>query len=161
MKMHRLEEFPDLRWGEDRRWLIENQQTYVPEEQAEDLQPLLIAHRQLPHWGQGIEREIVLLGQFLKTNAGAFQIEHRLVHRRQAQNNILQRGQVVHQHEVLVDHPDAEVNRCPRRGNLHLSSVEVDLAGIWMVEAIQYVHQRGLAGTILTQQAVNLPRAYL
>jgi hypothetical protein len=62
------------------------------------------------------------------------------------------------EHEVLMDHPDAGghgVARTPEPLNL---VVQQDLALIGLVQAVEHVHQGGLARTVLAQQGVDLPR---
>ena len=63
------------------------------------------------------------------------------------------------QHEVLVDHADAVLDRGLRRAELGRLAVDQDLALVGPVEAVEDVHQRRLAGAVLAQQRVHLALA--
>ncbi len=63
------------------------------------------------------------------------------------------------QHEVLVHHPDAVLDRRLRRAQLRRLAVDQDLALVRPVEPVDDVHQRRLAGTVLAEQRVHLALA--
>ena len=74
-----------------------------------------------------------------------------------AEHDVLGHRQRLDQHEVLVHHADAEVDRV--RGERIATGGPVrDAAGVGLVQAVDDVHQRGLPGAVLTQQAVDLAR---
>ena len=62
------------------------------------------------------------------------------------------------EHEVLVHHADAGSHRVARAGEVLDLVVQEDLALVGGVQAVQDVHQRGLAGAVLPEQAVDLAR---
>jgi len=62
------------------------------------------------------------------------------------------------QHEVLVHHADARRHGISGPGEVLHDVVDDDLAVVGLVEPVQHVHQRGLARTVLAQEAVDLPR---
>ena len=62
------------------------------------------------------------------------------------------------EHEVLVHHADAGRDGVAGTGEVLDLVVEQDLALVGPVEAVQHVHQRGLAGAVLAQEAVDLAR---
>ena len=57
---------------------------------------------------------------------------------------------------MLVHHPDPAVDRILRRLEDHLFAVQQDLALVGPVEAVEDVHQGGLAGAVLAEQGVYL-----
>src|SRR5260221_4084997 len=58
--------------------------------------------------------------------------------------------------EVLEHHPDPVAARHLRRGDANRLAQAGDLTRIWLVDAVQELHQRALAGAVLTQHAVDL-----
>jgi hypothetical protein len=75
-----------------------------------------------------------------------------------AEHHVLGDGEDGDQHEVLVHHADTGRDGVAGAGEVLHLVVEQDLALVGPVEAVQDVHQRGLAGAVLTEQAVDLPR---
>ena len=63
-----------------------------------------------------------------------------------------------HQVQFLVDHADAEALR--RRGvrNLDFRTLEPNLAGVALVDAVEDLHERRLAGAVLADQCMDLAR---
>ena len=78
--------------------------------------------------------------------AGGLHAEHDVLGDREHRN----------QHEVLVDHPDPGVDRVLRRVDRHRLAVDADLPVIRLHQPVQDVHQRGLAGPVLAEQAADL-----
>ncbi len=73
-----------------------------------------------------------------------------------AEHDVLGHREDGDEHEVLVHHADAGVHRVAGAGEgLHLV-VEQDLALVGLVQAVEDVHQRGLARTVLAEQGVDL-----
>ena len=60
---------------------------------------------------------------------------------------------------MLVDHPHPGVDRGARRAELDWTPVDHDLALVGVVEPVQDVHQRRLAGAVLPEERVDLARA--
>ena len=86
--------------------------------------------------------------------------EERVGHRLVAEQDVLGDGQDGHEHEVLVDHADPAVDRVGRTRDLDRFAVEQDLALVGFGQPVEDVHQGGLAGTVLTEQGVDLARAH-
>ena len=57
---------------------------------------------------------------------------------------------------MLVDHPDAGAHRVAGAGEGDRLAVDQDLALVGLVEPVEHVHQRALAGAVLAQQGVDL-----
>jgi hypothetical protein len=60
---------------------------------------------------------------------------------------------------MLVNHPDAIPDGSFRGLDLDLLATQEYLAGIRPIEAVQDVHQRGLAGAVLAQKAKDFAAA--
>ena len=75
-----------------------------------------------------------------------------------AEHDVLGDGEDRDQHEVLVDHADAGADRVAGAAELDRLAVDEDLALVRPVEAGEDVHQRGLAGAVLAEQAEDLAR---
>ncbi len=60
-----------------------------------------------------------------------------------------------------MDHADAEVTTGARVGNLDLPALDLDGAGVLLVDAGEDLHQRRLASAVLTDQRVHLSGAQL
>ena len=73
-----------------------------------------------------------------------------------AQKNVLGGRQVRNEVELLVDDADAAIARIARAGNLHGQAVETNLAGVLAIGAAQNLHQRRLAGAVLSEQHVHV-----
>src|SRR5439155_1724998 len=122
----------------------------------DDLDPLLQANSQVPNTGSGIDLEPVP-GREIADNAGGFiHINHAsapndLV----AEHDVLHHGQPGNQHEVLMHHPDAQLDRVLRSSNVHGAAIELDLAGIAGDHAVDDVHQGRFAGAVLTEKGVD------
>ena len=89
--------------GEDGGGLVEDQDAGVLGQDLEDLHPLLLAHRQLPDAGGGVDRQVVALTQLVDALLDLAP-GHRA---RTPQGQVLGHREGGHQTEVLVDHADA------------------------------------------------------
>ena len=72
------------------------------------------------------------------------------------QHQVLGHGHDRDEHEVLVDHADAQPDRLPRGVDRDRLAVEQDLALVRVVEPVEDVHQRRLAGPVLPEQRMDL-----
>ena len=78
------------------------------------------------------------------------------LHRLDAEHDVLGDREDRDQHEVLVDHADAGADRVAGAAELDRLAVDEDLALVRPVEAGEDVHQGGLAGAVLAEQAEDL-----
>ena len=60
---------------------------------------------------------------------------------------------------MLVDHADAQANGVGGRLDAHGLAVEQDRPGVGLIETVQDLHQRGLAGAVLAQQRMHFAGA--
>ena len=151
-----------LLWGQHRRRFVEDQDPCVPVEGLQDLDTLLLADRQAADLRVGVDvesepgREVADPARRLP----AIQeqgVRHRLV----AQDDVLGHGQHRHEHEVLMDHADAVVDGVARSTHGHRLSVQQDLALVGTGEAVEDVHEGGLAGAVLAQERMDLAGAHV
>jgi hypothetical protein len=59
-----------------------------------------------------------------------------------------------------VDHTNTRVHGIAWSRKGLLDSVQDDASFIWLIQAIEKIHQGGLAGTILTEKSMNLTRLH-
>jgi hypothetical protein len=78
-----------------------------------------------------------------------------------ADEDVLCHGQVRHQVEFLVNDADAELQRLPRCRGVQGPAVQPELPGVGGIDAGQQLHQRRLAGAVLTDQGQHLAAAQL
>ena len=154
LPQHR-EEMVRLGRGQDAGGLVEDQDVGAAIQCLEDLDPLLAADGQLLDDGVGVdvERMVALQPLQLGPHPGdAGKQQRRLLG---AEHDVLDHGEVLDQHEMLVDHADAGRDGGVRIGDVHRLAADFDGAGIGLVEAVDDRHQRRLAGAVLTDDAVD------
>ena len=154
-----LEEVARLRRGQDGRRLVQDQDLDASVEGFQDLDALLLADREVFHGRVRIDLEPVRVGELLHLSLGLVVLEDRtaLV----AEDHVLGDGERVHQHEVLVDHPDPPRDGIARGVDAHLLTTDHDPARIGRIHAVEDPHQGGLARPVLSDQRVHLARAKL
>ena len=145
-------------WGERARGLVQDQDLGAPVEGLQDLHALLQSDRKVAHQGIGRNVQGVLAGQSLELAA-------RTVHARGeqrtalgAEDDVLDHGEGVHQHEVLMDHADSGGDGVLAVPDGHRPSGDADLTAVGPVEAVEDAHQGGLAGAVLADDPVDAPR---
>src|SRR6185437_1206902 len=116
---------------------------------------LLLADRNILDNGVGIDIEAVFVGEPLQLPAGLAERggqQGRILH---PEDDILEDGEIVDQHEVLVHHADAERQRTARIADVGQLAVDENLPAVGGVEAVENRHQRRLAGAVLPDNAVD------
>ena len=121
-------------------------------QRLQDLDPLLLADRQLPDLGRRADLQAVALAERRDL------LVHRLVAHAAAatEHDVLGDRERGHQVEVLVHHADPLRQRVARRVHHGALAPEVDRAGVGVVDAGEHVRQRRLAGAVLPEQGVHL-----
>ena len=152
------EQIVDLLRREHRGRFVEDEQRRVPVERLDDLHPLALADRKLPDHSVGVDDEPVALGQLADPRGDGTEVGERPARRAEPERDVLGDRERVHEHEVLVDHPDPVRDRVCGRGDADRPPVQPDLALVGLVEAVEHSHQRALAGPVLTEQRVHLAR---
>ena len=154
-RLQRPEQVLGLLRREHRGRLVEDEDPGAAVEELQDLDPLLLADAELPDLRPGIDPQPELGGEAgdLGLRAARVEEEARLG---EPEQDVLGHGLRRDQREVLVDHPQAGLDRVARRPEHDRPAVEADLALVGPVEAGEDVHQRALAGAVLAEQRVDL-----
>src|SRR5690606_7215470 len=142
--------------GEDGRGLVEDEDAGVAVERLEDLDLLLEAHGQVLDAHVRLDVEAELGDQPRGLPAGGAVVENGPEGGLGAEHQVLGDGQRLDEHEVLVHHADAEVDRVAGAADRDLLAVHEDLAGVGLLEPVEDLHQRRLAGAVLADQRVDL-----
>ena len=147
------EELFGLLGGKDGGGLIQNQDVRPPVEHLEDLHRLLLRHRHVVDLFAGIDVKAVLFADLLHPAGGGPEIEGPLP--LQAQDDVLCRGEHVHQLEVLGDHADAQGVGVLGGADGDLPPAHADVSLVWEVDAGDHVHQGGLAASVRAPDRYN------
>src|SRR6267143_4773576 len=152
---HDREQLVHLLRREHRGRLVEDEKLGTVVEDFQDLDALLQAEGNVLDSGAWLDRD----GEALLEVADAF-LDGPVVEQRAAalvaEHDVLRDGERWHKHEVLVDHSDAERDSVARTGDSHLAPAEADRSRIGPIEAVQDVHQGGLARAVLADEGVDL-----
>ena len=140
---------------EHRGRLVEDQEVGSTIEDLEDLDALLQAQGNVLDASPGLDGD----GETLLELANAL-LDGPVVEDRTAalvaQDDVLGNGERRHQHEVLVDHPDAERDGVARTADPDVAPAIADRPGVGPIEAVEDVHERGLARAVLADEGVDL-----
>ena len=104
--------------------------------------------------------EAVLRRQLLDPAAGGLDVEPAAAGRLRAQHDVLEDGQVVGQHEVLVHHADAGGDGVGRALEAHRCAVDGHRPVVGPLHAVDDLHERRLAGAVLPDDGVDLALAH-
>ena len=107
------EELVGLLRSEDGRRLVEDEKVNSPVQSLQDLDALLLPDRELLDQRAGAHTEAVPRGELRDLGVGSLHIEERSTFG--TEDDVLGDREAVHQHEVLVDHADAERDRVAGR----------------------------------------------
>jgi hypothetical protein len=157
-RSHDSEQLLGLLGGKHGRWLVQDEDVRLAVERLDDLDPLPDADWQVLDQRVGIDPQAVLLRHLDDALARRLLVEPpkgaaRGLH---PEHHVLGDGEDGHEHEVLVDHADAGSDRVARAAERHRPVVNQDLALVGLVEPVQDIHERRLAGAVLAEQPVNL-----
>ncbi len=78
-----------------------------------------------------------------------------------AEHDVLGDGEHGYELEVLVDHADAAGDGVAGVAQVHRLALDDDLAVVGVVEPEQHLDERALAGSVLAEQAEDLPAVQL
>ena len=141
---------------EDGRGLVEDEDLRSPVEGLQDLDPLLHPHGDGVDPGLGTDGEAETLRELPDALLRSIEIEERPAVRLDAEHDVLGHRHHGDEHEVLVDHADAVVDRHVGRVDAQGSPVQADLALVRVVEAVEDAHERRLARPVLAEERVHL-----
>ena len=121
-------------------------------ERLHDLDPLLLAHRDVLDARVRIDRESETLRELSHAVPCRRVIEEEPALARLApEHDVLRDRHHGDQHEVLVNHADPVLNRVFRGVKHHWIAADPDLAIVGSVQAVENVHQRRLARPVLPE----------
>ena len=141
--------------GQRRGRLVEHEDARAAHQRLRDLHALLLAERQIADEAVGIEVEMEVAadrGEALDRRAA----RQAAVRPGAADEEVLQHRVARHQLEMLVHHADAEIQRVGGAADRDRPPVDLDRAGIGGIGAEEHVHQAGLAGAVLAEQAEDV-----
>lgn len=147
-----VEECVDLLRHEDGGRLVEDQRAGTAVEDLEDLHALAVGDAEVLDHGVRTDAEAVRVGDLLDPGAGPVADPEQLLG---AEDDVLQDGQVVGEHEVLVHHADAACDGVAGVVERDLLAVHRDGALVRLLHAVQDLHQSGLAGAVLADKSVD------
>ena len=151
-----LEQLGGLLGGQHGGRLVEDQHLGAAVERPQDLHALLLADGDVADPRLGIDAQAEAVRQLAHAPGRRLGVEQHALARLGGEDDVLRHRHHRHEHEVLVDHPDPEVDRLPRRLDRHGLAVEQELALVRPVEPVEDAHQRRLARPVLAQQRVDL-----
>ena len=154
-----VEQLVGLLRRQHRGRLVEDQDAGAAIQRLQDLDALLLADRQVADQRVRVDAQRVFAAEPLDLGARGPRLCSQQRARLGAEHDVLQHREGVDQHEVLVHHADAGVDRVARVADRDRLAVDEDLAAVGLVEAVQDAHQRRLAGAVLADDAVIEPRA--
>ena len=153
---HNREELVDLLLSQNCRGLVQDQDLRASVEGLEDLDALLHADGDIAHLGVRIDVQAVFLDDFLHVLLGLPHIERNAaLSGLRAKYDVLRDCKILNQHEVLVHHADSMFDCCSGVLDINFLAADVDRSHIRLIQAVQDVHQRALAGAVLTQNGVD------
>ena len=143
---------------EHRRRLVHDEDPRVAVERLQDLDPLLLADRELPDARARVDGEAVRLAELRDAPLDRRRVDEEpaTLAAVVAEHDVLGDGERLDEPEVLVHHADAGVEGIPRRMEVHLLAVELDLALVRAVEPGEDVRERRLPRAVLAEQGVHL-----
>ena len=134
--------------------LVEDQDVRAAVEHLDDLDRLLLRDGHVVDLLVRVHLKAVGVADLPDARGDGLEVQH--LPARQAEDDVLRRGQHVHELEVLVDHADAQVERVLRAADGDRTAVHLDLALVREIDAREHVHERGLAAAVLAQQGQDL-----
>ena len=149
------EQLVDLLRDQHRGRLVQDEDAGAAVEHLEDLDALPVADAELLDQPVGLHAQPVRVGDLLDPAGGGAGVEPAEGARLRAEHHVLQDGQVVGQHEVLVDHADAGGDRLGRGVEADLPPVDGDGALVRLLHAVEDLHQGRLAGAVLPDDGVH------
>jgi len=154
------DEFSDFLRCQHRGRLIQDEDARAAVQHLQDLDPLLLAHTELPDLGLGIHLEAVLFLQGQDALVQLCQVENetRCV---QAEDDVFGDGLGGDQHEVLVYHTETGRDGIARGTEADSLAFNDNRALFRLVESGQDIHQGALACAVLAEQRVHFALAQI
>ena len=154
--LHDDHQFVDLLRRQDSRRLVEDQDVVVLVEHLQDLYSLLHTHGDVRDSGIAVDIQAIALAQGKHLLARFLHLQDAVLCGLDAEDDVLEHGEVLHQHEVLMNHADTQRIGRARIFDLCLFAIHEDLALFRLIKAEQDAHQRRFTGAVLAQKGVYL-----
>ena len=154
--MHDVNELHDLLGGERCGRLVQDQHISAPVQRLENFHTLLHTHGNILDLRVRIDGKAIALGNLHHVFPGGSHIQHDTLPGLRAQDNVFRHRKGLDQHEVLVHHADARRDSVTGCTHIQLLSINDDVAGGGLVQAVKLVHQRGFSRAVFTQDRVDL-----
>ena len=136
--------------------LVQHQQLRAAVQGLQDLHALLGAYGDLGDLLVELHIEAVPLGKLQYLLLPGVPVDEDALGLPVAQDDVLEHGHGLHQHEVLMDHADAQLHRRGRRVDMHRLAVKIDLSRGGLIQPEEDIHKGALAGAVLPQEGVDL-----
>ena len=149
-----LEESLGLGQGERAGRFVHDDDAGAGADGAGDLDHLLLAGGELGHGSVDVDAGADFSEHGVSAAAHFGAVEEAEARGQAAQAEVLGHGEVGAEAEFLVDHADAGADGVERSGEVDRLAVEVDEAGVGLVDAGGDFAEGGLAGAVFTDQGV-------
>jgi hypothetical protein len=159
-------ELRDLGRREHCRRLVENQDLRAAIERLEDLDALRLTNREVGDLRRRRDDQSTSRRELGHGLLGGAAVDLHAALRLAAEHDVLGNGERRDEHEVLMHHPDAGIDRFggAPTGDVAEPAVrrgDFDSPGVWSVHAAEDPHQRRLAGAVLADERMNLAALHL
>ena len=153
------EQLVDLLRHEDRRGFVQDQDARAAVEHLGNLDALPVTDPEFLDQHVRAQAQAVGIGDLPDPAPGGPAVDDPAPDGLGPEHDVLGHGQVVGEHEMLVHHTDAGPDRVPGRAEVDGVAVDPDLALVRALHAVQDLHQRRLAGTVLTDDGMHVAAA--
>ena len=154
--LERGEQFFDFLRHEYRGGFVENEDLGPAVEHLQNLDTLPLAHTEGAHQVVDVERHAQRCREFGEARLGRGRVDtSATADWFVSENDVLEDRQVVGQFEVLVNHPDASCDGIGGGLERDSPAVDGDRPFVGLVHAVQRLHERGLASTVLADDGVD------
>jgi hypothetical protein len=151
-----LEELLRLLRRQHGRGLVEDENLGAAVERLQDLDALLLRDGNRLDARVRRDRKAELLRQRADALLRRVHVEERPAARLGREDDVLRHRHYRYEHEVLVHHAHAPIDRIAGRRDANGLPVQMDLALVGVVEPVEDVHERRLARAVLAEQGVHL-----
>jgi hypothetical protein len=158
---HDGEQFIHFLRRKDGGRLIEDQQRRAAVKRFDNFDALLLAHGELPDICIRVDLQAIPFCQFQDSFGDLVEVGQQPARGRQPQSDILRHRQRLDQHEVLMDHPDAEADRVGRGSDRDRFAVQKDLPSVRAIHPVEDLHQRAFASAVFAQQGMDFAGLYI
>ena len=154
---HDGKELFGLLGGEHGGGFVQDQDVGTAVQHLDDLQRLFLADAHLVDFLVQVQGKAVLFADGTGPAADLLQVV--FFPGFHAQGNVFQRGEHIHQLEMLMDHADAQRQCVAGGADIHHLVPHIDFAFVGVIDTGDHVHQGGFAGPVLPQKGEDLAPA--